>query len=210
MKPTTRLVILLLGAAAACAGPAQRKAPLARAADLERWEFTDPAAFRWCRDDASGGGCLELHQRAEYQPPHRSPHSIAILRDEEFGDFVMRVKARSTTADYNHLDLCFIFGYRDPAHYLYAHLATRADPNAHQVMLVDDAPRRPVTVERTEGVAWGSDWHDVELRRLGTAVVVRFDGEVVMRAEVPDWPGRIGLGSFDDTGRFRDLEIEAR
>jgi hypothetical protein len=36
---------------------------------------------------------------------------------------------------------------------------------------------------------------------------VTFDGELVLRGCVPPWRGRIGIGSFDDTGRFRDLVL---
>jgi hypothetical protein len=57
-------------------------------------------------------------------------------------------------------------------------------------------------------VAWGDGWHDIELRREGTLVRVFFDGVgPVLRAEVPQGAGRVGVGSFDDTGRFRDLHV---
>ena len=189
----------------ACAGPAHHGVAFAGADELAGWEFTDASAFRWVRDDATGKGCLELHAASSYRPPHRSPLAMAILREAEFGDFRLTVKARQTGREYAHRDLVFVFAYRDPAHFAYAHLASRADDNAHQVMLVDDAPRRPVTVERTAGVAWGDEWHEIEIVRAGESVEVWFDGESVMRATVPAWSGRIGLGSFDDTGRFSDL-----
>jgi len=198
---------VLLVLTAACAAPVD--IPFRTTAELADWEFTDPAAWRWSADESTGAGCLELFAASSYEPPYRSPLGLAILRGVEFGDFTMKVKARQTGREYGHRDLCFVFAWRDPSHYLYAHLATKADPNAHQVMLVDGAPRRPVTVERTDGVTWGDGWHDVELRRRGTAVEVFFDGGRVMRAEAPDWKGRVGLGSFDDTGRFRDLVVTA-
>jgi hypothetical protein len=77
-------------------------------------------------------------------------------------------------------------------------------------MLVDGADRRPVTTWRSSGVAWGDGWHTAELRRSGTRVEIRFDGAVVLTGAVPIGAGKVGLGSFDDTGRFRDLEIESR
>lgn len=170
----------------------------------ERWELTDPAAWRVGADE------LELHGVSAYEPPYRSPLSLAVLRDATFDDFDFEVEARSTCREYGHRDLVIVFAYRDAAHYAYAHFATAADANAHHVMLVDGAPRRPVTVERTTGVVWGDQWHLLEVRRRGESVEVFFDRERVMTAVVPVGRGRVGVGSFDDTGVFRALAVRPR
>jgi hypothetical protein len=194
---------------AACAtAPAPHREPLASAAEAARWQFTDPNAFRWGDDD--GRGYLELHAASSYQPPHRSPLGLAILREPELDQGALRVKCKQTGREYPHRDLVIVFAYRDASHFAYAHLASQGDGSAHHVMLVDGADRRPVTTWRTAGVRWGDGWHTVEVLRIGTHVEVRFDGSAVLAGEVPAGSGKIGLGSFDDTGRFRDLEIESR
>jgi hypothetical protein len=208
MNVVSRVSIVFSMLLAGCALPGSRAvvAPLASAAEQGLLEFTDGSAWQWATED--GVGCLELFGTSHYQPPHRSPLAMALVRDAEFGDFTMRVKARQTGREYPHRDLVFVFAYRDADHFAYAHLATKGDENAHHVMLVDGADRRPVTTARTEGVAWGDGWHDIELRREGTLVRVFFDGVgPVLRAEVPQGAGRVGVGSFDDTGRFRDLHV---
>lgn len=209
MRPF-QLPLALLAACAVAPVPAPTPfaRPLANAAEAAEWEFTDPAAFRWV--DEGGRGCLELFADAHYQPKHRSPLGLAILRGPEFGDGTLSVQCRQTGREYPHRDLVVVFAYRDADHFAYAHLASRGDDNAHQVMLVDGADRRPVTSERTAGVAWGDGWHEIELRRQGERVEVRFDGVLVLAGAVPAWRGRVGLGSFDDTGRFRALRIEPR
>lgn len=193
---STDLVLSLLVLLPACASSSES------GFRREVWEFTDPAAW------SVGSEELELHGKSDYRPPHRSPHSVALLREFEFEDFELRVRARSTSREYAHRDLVIVFAWRDPAHYAYAHLATQADQNAHHVMLVDGAPRRPVTDERTDGVAWGDGWHDLRVVRRGESVEVFFDEERVITATVPPGPGRVGLGSFDDTGVFRDFTVE--
>lgn len=192
--------LLLLGPLwfAACA---TQPSPLE---ETSQWTFTDPAAFRWLDD---GGPCLDLHAASAYQPPHRSPLAIAVLRAPAVGDCTLRVQARQTGREYPHRDLVVVFAHRDPAHFAYAHLASAADANAHHLMLVDGADRRPFTVERTGGVAWGDGWHEIVLQRRGRLVTVSFDGAPVLAGDGPDWPGCFGLGSFDDTGRFRGLQI---
>lgn len=200
--------LALSGCGSAPAVPPPSEHPLADADEAHHWEFTDPAAFRWTTD--GGVGCLELFAPANHRPPYRSPLGLALLRGEELGDGTLHVQARQTGREYPHRDLVLVFGYRDAGHFAYAHLASVGDANAHHVMLVDGADRRPVTIERTNGVAWGDGWHDLELRRTGAQVEVSFDGQLVLRAATPAWRGRVGLGSFDDTGRFRALRIEPR
>ncbi|MBM4062213.1 MAG: hypothetical protein FJ265_14120 [Planctomycetes bacterium] len=194
--------------AAACATAPRPLVDFAAPDTRARFTFTDPAAFRWI--EADGQPCLELFAAARYQPPHRSPLAIALLREPQLGDFTLRVEASQTGREYPHRDLVLVFAYRDPAHFAYAHLASKGDATAHHVMLVDGKDRRPVTTHRTEGVAWGNGWHRLELRRDGTRVEVRFDGELALAGEVPAWRGAAGLGSFDDTGRFRALAIVPR
>lgn len=194
--------------AAGCAAPpAPVHLPLASAAEAAAWQFTDANAFRWATADERG--CLELFAASKYQPPHRSPLALAVLREPVFGDFTLRVQCQQTGREYPHRDLVVVFAYHDAAHFAYAHLASQGDANAHHVMLVDGADRRPVTTSRTAGVAWGEGWHDIEVRRKGTRIEVWFDAAgPVLVADVPVGAGRIGLGSFDDTGRFRALRID--
>jgi hypothetical protein len=172
---------------------------------LHSFEFTDRGAFRIADD--GGRPCLELFREADYAPPHRSPKGMAIVIGGGVDDFVLEVEAKQTGREYPHRDLVFVFGWRDAAHFCYAHLASGADASAHHIQLVDGADRRPVTTWRTSGVAWGDGWHRIRVERRGHSVTVGFDGEPVLRGEVPAWRGSVGLGSFDDTGRFRELRV---
>ncbi|MEY3162509.1 MAG: hypothetical protein RIT25_2503 [Planctomycetota bacterium] len=178
-----------------------------RSSSLARFECTDTKAWRWLEVD--GTGALDLHQQSAYVPPHRSPLNLALLRDVTVGDFELELEAWQTGREYPHRDLVFVFGYRDPAHFCYAHLASAADGSAHHLQVVDGADRAPRTVQRTQGVAWGSGWKHVRIERSGARVRVWFDRspEPVLEGELPAWPGRIGLGSFDDTGRFTGLVL---
>ena len=48
----------------------------------------------------------------------------------------------------------FFFGFEDPSHYMYIHIAKTGDNNAHNVFVVNEAPRTPITDFRTVGVDW--------------------------------------------------------
>ncbi|MDR3621192.1 MAG: hypothetical protein P4L85_17710 [Paludisphaera borealis] len=186
--------------------------------DFERetpdgWDFTDKAAWRIVREKDRDNRVLELFQASKYEPPVRSPFNMALRREADLGGFTLDVKARSTTRDYGHRDLCLIFGYVDPSHFYYVHIAKEADPHANSIFLVDGKPRVSIAEDRTKGTAWTDGWHDVRLKRdPGSGLIeVYFDDmkKPVMTAHDKTFPhGRIGLGSFDDTGMFDDLVVK--
>ena len=113
---------------------------------------------------------------------------------------------------YDHLDLCLFFGYEAPDRFYYVHLGKRADPHAHSIFLVNRKPRVSIAKERTDGTPWDQGWHHVRVRRetqSGLIEVFWDDMEKpVMRAQDRTFlSGRVGLGSFDDTGRFDDIRL---
>lgn len=172
------------------------------------FDFTDAGAWR----ELEGGG-LELFEKANYKPPFRSPAGLALLRGE-LGSFELTVEAQSTGRQYGHRDLCLVFGYQDPSHYYYVHLAPAPDEHAHNVFLVDGSARRGLLPVQDGGMEWDAEWHVLRLVRdveAGTAAVY-VDGSALPVLEVQDGTlgrGRTGFGSFDDTGRFRRVRVRA-
>jgi hypothetical protein len=164
----------------------------------------------------SGAGkdrALELHQQSQYQPPVRSPVNIALLADRQFGDFILEVDLLQTGREYGHRDMCLFFGLQNPQQFYYVHIATQADPNAHNVFIVNEAPRKNFATKTTEGVNWGLEiWHRVRLERSvksGT-IKVYFDDleQPIMEAQDTTFGvGHLGFGSFDDTGKVKNIRI---
>lgn len=158
---------------------------------------------------------LDLFQASKYKPTHRSPHNIALFRAGTMDDFVLDLRMLQTGREYGHRDLCVFFGFQDPEHFYYVHMATKGDQNAHQVFIVDDAARTPITTKRNEGVDWGTDeWHDIRLVRDTSdgSIAVYFDDMETPIMEANDQTfgsGYIGVGSFDDTGSFDNVRIWA-
>jgi lysophospholipase L1-like esterase len=178
-------------------------------------QFSDPRAWRLGKD-AQAGGYLEQFQQSKYATKVRSPFNIALIASHQFGSFVMDVKVQQTGKEYGHRDLCFFYGFEGRSRYYYTHVATKADPNAHQCFIVDNQPRRPISDSGTAGFNWAqaTDWHrvrvvrDIETGR--TAVYVNDMDRPVLTAKdkTLGW-GHVGVGSFDDTGRFAELRIMA-
>lgn len=210
------LVLAERKTALACSFP-DDPSPVVLREDFERdapggWDFTDRAAWRIARAQPAGNRVLELFQASKYEPPVRSPLNIALAKNVDLTDFVLDVKVRSTTRDYGHRDLCIIFGHQDASHFYYVHLAKQADEHANSVFLVNGEPRVSIAESRTQGTAWTDGWHHVRvLRRVKDGLIQVFFDDMehpVMTAHDSHFKhGRIGLGSFDDTGMFDDLTV---
>lgn len=194
--------------------------------------MTDRSAWGLLKE--KGNTVLALQGASDYQPPHRSPLNIALIKGLTFGSFVLEVDILqsgvkgtpiaqfmkenpdpSKAGGYAHRDHCFFFGFQDPAHYMYIHIAKTGDNNAHNVFVVNGSPRTPITDFRTVGVDWGVEvWRKIRIVRdieKGT-VVFYFDDmltPIMIADEVPFAQGFIGFGSFDDIGWVDNIKIWA-
>lgn len=180
--------------------------------NLNHFEITDSSA--WKIGKGNQGEALVLYRKSRYQPPVRSPLNIAFIKNMKFGSFILEADVQQTGKEYGHRDLCLFFGLKDPSKFYYSHMATSADQNAHNIFLVNDAPRTNIASRTTEGVDWGTteQWHQIRLERnIETGNIRLFINDMttpVMEAEDMHLDfGYIGFGSFDDTGKFDNIKI---
>jgi hypothetical protein len=180
---------------------------------LDRWQPTDPKAWELHSD--SGNTCYALIGKSDFNPPYRSPLSFSLIKNLVVTRFTMELDLKQTGRIYGHQDLCLFFGYQDPSHFYYVHLGRQADAHANSIFIVNDSARVSIATERTEGTAWTTSWHHVKLVRdpENGQIRVYFDDmtKPVMLADDKTflW-GQIGVGSFDDTGCFDNIEIRGR
>lgn len=203
----------LIGLTTASASAAD-KLPLLFEDDFEngadRWQPTDAKAWKILEVD--GRKVYNQFQKSNYNPPHRSPLNISLVKDVVVGDFDLTVKVQSTARDYGHRDVCLFLGYQDAKHFYYIHLAKQADPHANQIFIVNDAPRTMITEKKSEGTAWDDAWHSIKVvRRVADGTIeVYFDDMTTPHMAAKDktfvW-GQVGLGSFDDTANWDDFKL---
>jgi len=176
-------------------------------------DFVVSDAKAWQVVRSNGVNALALTRQSQYKPAVRSPFNIALLADRVFGDFVLDCDLIQTGREYGHRDMCLFFGFQTPTNFYYAHLATAADPNAHNVFIVNSKPRTNFAKLTTKGVNWGLNvWHKVRLERDTAAgtIKVYFDDLTtpIMLAEDKTFvSGCLGFGSFDDTGMVDNIRI---
>jgi hypothetical protein len=188
-------------------------------AAIKDFVFSDPEA--WKISTANGNGSLELFRQSKYNPKHRSPFNIALLANKVFGDFVLDVELQSTVEPYNHQDMCLFFGFEATNKFYYTHIAVKPDPikaesHAHDIFIVNNAPRLAIAKEVSSGVKWGKDtWHTVRIERKAAegTIKVYFDDltKPIMSGEDKTFgAGYIGFGSFDDLGKIDNIKVYAR
>jgi hypothetical protein len=213
-RPFLAVLVLAWSGQVPAGDKAEKPLPLLIRDDFTKgaghWQPTDPAA--WKVVETKRGKVYSQFRQSKYKPPHRSPVNIALLKDHAVSDFVLDVDVQSTGKDGPHRDMCLFFGYQDPAHFYYVHIAKRADDHANQIFIVNNAPRRKISTKSTTGTAWDDNWHHVRVVRTMAdgKIAIFFDDMKAPIMTATDktftW-GRVGIGSFDDSGNWADFQL---
>src|SRR5205807_2371352 len=142
-------------------------------------------------------------------PGPRRPYQVALADMPAFQRVTVQADLRPTKRS-----LMIVFAYHDAAHFDYAHLSTDAaakQPVHNGVFHVYGGER--VRISSEQGPAAFSAvgrWFHVELKYDGSTgeVNVRVDGIAVPSLHAVDvslGAGKVGLGSFNETGDFRNV-----
>lgn len=195
--------------------PDGREIPLILAEDFEngfqQWEPTDASA--WTSKTAGDTTVYSLiKKKSDYEPPVRSPYNRSLRKNIAVSDFILDVDLRSTIPDYNHRSLCLFFGYQDDSHFYYVHFGKKTDDHANQIFIVNDKPRTKISTKTTPGTNWDDEWHHARIVRDAKSgkIDVYFDDmktPVMTAVDKTFTSGRVGIGSFDDTGDFDNLKL---
>jgi hypothetical protein len=150
---------------------------------------------------------------ATYAPPYRSPFSLALINGVSASSFVLEVEMLQTGVGLGHRDMVIAWNVKSPSEFYYAHVSAEHDDVAHHIHIVNLADRAAITDTFTPGFDWGTDvWRTLRVVRdaaSGSMDVYDVDNdELVMSAtDTTFTTGYFGVGSFDNTGRVRNLRI---
>lgn len=179
-------------------------------ASLSQLHFADPQD--WVHQ-TTDGGYVET-TGTNYAPPHASPHTLAIFFEQKFGAFVLDLEVMQTNPSGGHRDFCIAWGMESPSRFYYAHVAEAHDAVSHNIHIVLDADRTAITKTNTPGFDWGSNvWRKLRVTRNATGdMAVYGEGSVAPLLTASDTrlgAGYVGIGSFDDKGRVRNVKLWA-
>ena len=176
---------------------------------LDRWEFQHPEDWTILTE----GPRHFLHMLRSREPGvPRRPMQFALLRQARVGSFDLRVQVRREKEA-----MMIVFNYVDDLHFYYAHLAEHpgSDKIPHNgIFIVDGEPRKRIPPIPTEAALPDKAWHNVRLHRDAHSglIEVYVDGSARPYFSTEDRTltcGQLGLGSFDETGDFTDVQLES-
>lgn len=145
--------------------------------------------------------------------PIRRPAALAVLQSQPLRRATVRAQLRSTAAvEVRQRDLQVIIGYQSPRRFYYIHLAGLTDAVHNGIFLVADSDRRRIDAGTGVPQLTDQEWHDVRVEWDGQSgrISVYIDGSAQPVLEATDntlAEGRVGFGSFDDTGEFRAISV---
>lgn len=184
-------------------------APLHPLQQHDQWQFEDPAAWEWQGEGSET--VLGLKKPSQYKPKYRRPFNLAWFGGAEWDSFTLMCEARLDAFNKGNNDVCIAFGGMSDSAFYYAHLGEKADGVHLQLHVVNNADRKAITTNRAEVLPWEPGrWHSIKLVRDAASGSIRvwFDGKLVLEASDKTFgKGRIGLGSFDDLGAFRNVTV---
>jgi hypothetical protein len=203
MMAGMKLLALLVVAAAA--------ANAADTLDVFGRQWSVPVASDWKVDQEDGTQVLRLVRNRGPLPGPRRPIQFALADPGTYGRVTVEADVEPLGAS-----LMIVFAYRDEAHFDYAHLSI--DPASEQpvhngIFHVYGGERVRISSDRgPASFSARSRWYHVKLTHDAKtgAVDVTVDGRAVPSLQAVDLslgPGKTGVGSFDETGVFRNITI---
>ena len=139
--------------------------------------------------------------------------AIAVLKTDPFVRVTVDTELRLTAPlDSTRRDMAVIFGYESPMRFYYAHFGGITDAGNNGIFLVDRADRRRIDPPTPPPLLKDQNWHHVRVERDGATgkTEVYFDDSATPVYSVVDTTirsGRVGLGSLNDYGEFRNIVI---
>jgi len=170
-------------------------------------KWTVQSAADWAVD----ANLLQL--KVAVEPPAgqpRRPTRIALLQSKPYSKVTVEAEIKR-----NGRSLIIVYAWQDDAHYNYAHISvdTAVAQNVHNGMFhIFGGERVRMSSLEGPGSLPTEDWTPVKLVYDGATGLcyVEVNGKRNPSLEATDlslrW-GRVGLGSFDETGDFRNVRI---
>jgi hypothetical protein len=191
-------------------------AVVARAAETLKifgHEWSVPVASDWKVDQEDGAPVLRLVEHRGPVPGPRRPIQFALADAEYSGRVTVEGDVKPLGGS-----LLIVFAYRDAAHFDYAHFSVDTgtkQPVHNGVFHVYGGERVRISSEQGPAAFSATGrWHHVKLThdaRTGK-VSVLVNGAAMPALDAVDkslGAGRVGIGSFDETGVYKNISIMA-
>jgi hypothetical protein len=176
---------------------------------LDAWEMPQREDWQILAED--GNHYLHMKRSREPGVPRR-PLQFALRTGVNVGSFDLRARVRREGRS-----MIVVFNYVDTLHFYYAHLSVDQggqQPVHNGIFLVNNAPRVRIAGLNAAPALPDNGWHQIRVRRDAArgAIEVWSDVQSTPLFTVVDRTfacGQIGIGSFDETGDFDDVDLRS-
>jgi hypothetical protein len=176
---------------------------------LDAWQLPYPED--WAILAESGTHYLHMKRNREPLVPRR-PMQFALIRGVNVGSFDFRTRVRREGKS-----MIVVFNYVDGLHFYYTHVSGdsgKQQPVHNGIFLVNNAPRVRIAGIDAQPALPDTSWHQIRVLRDVTS------GRIEVWSDVSSQPlftvvdraftcGQIGVGSFDETGDFADVDLRS-
>ena len=175
-----------------------------------------PVGADWKAGPVEGiPGLQLLVPRPSTQPRRPSQYALAQTPDYLKLDLQLEVKQEPAAARNRRNSVIIVYAWRDMNHFNYVHLsvdAAKQQPVHNGVFHVYGGDRVRISSEEGPATLKDESWHKTRLVYDGSKgrVDVWVDGETSPSMKAVDLSlgaGKFGLGSFFDTGMFRNVKV---
>lgn len=177
----------------------------------KRWSV--PLGADWRVSQTGGEETLELLTARPKPDSPRKPFQYALMDGPALNRFALECEARRQEPRGS---LIIVYAWRGPSHFNYVHLSDDAgseQPVHNGIFHVYGGDRVRISSERGPCTLPTAGWHRVRVVFDGATGLVEtwVDGaanESLRAVDLSIREGRIGLGSFFNTGAFRRVKVE--
>ncbi len=202
----------------ACADANESELPYLVGYDFEEGHAEGLApkiADSWQVAEEDGSAVYQLLTPGEFGEI-RAPSAWSVLTGYPVSSFVFTGKLKChTDPEILARDMLVLFHYQDPTHFYYVHFSASSDGLHNIIGLVNGADRVKINTEPAGESVFrltDAEWHDFKVTfdsRTGEiqAFLDDMDTPLVTASDSTLPHGLVGVGSFDDTGSFDDLQL---
>jgi hypothetical protein len=175
--------------------------------DLGNWQF--PFSEDWKILGSPSERYLHMLRNREPGVPRR-PLQFALIKGAAVGSFDFQTRVRREGKS-----MIVVFNYVDTLHFYYTHLSAdrgEAQPVHNGIFIVNGAPRVRIAGTSAEPALPDQAWHHVRVVRDAHTgeIAVFMDHAPKPLFSITDTTftcGQIGIGSFDETGDFAEVNL---
>ncbi len=175
---------------------------------LSNWIIDGTGLWKISHDE------LILYKAGKPSGPIRRPAALAILKTNPYKSVSIEADVKST-ADTSVIrrDVDFIIDYNSPDEFYYIHLAGITDDVHNGIFIVNKSDRKRIDSGKGKPQITDNKWHHVKVVRNADngniKVFVDASKQPVLQAnDLTFMHGQIGVGSFDDTGKFKNIVVQ--